>query len=191
MNKLAQWLRYGTVPVVVALAAIFLAGFATTAAAATPPQLNLRILLVGGGAGDPTTDAWVATLNSEGVPYTLATATGPYGSETVTLPALSSGTVGINGVGNFNGVVIADSPYAFAGGALNSLSAYESAFGVRQLDGYIYPSPALGLAAAGGGVLDGTTGTLTAAALATMPQLKGPVPFDTGTYGYPATTVAG
>jgi Putative Ig domain len=191
VNKLAQWLRYGSVLVVVALGAIFLAGFETTASAATPPQLNLRILLVGGGAGDPTTDAWQATLTSEGVPYTLATATGSYGSETVTLPALSSGTVGVNGVGNFNGVVIADSPYAFAGGALNSLFAYESAYGVRQLDGYIYPSSSLGLVPAGGGVLDGTTGTLTTAALAAMPQLKGPVPFDTGIYGYPATTVAG
>ncbi|HEY3607596.1 MAG TPA: putative Ig domain-containing protein, partial [Pseudonocardiaceae bacterium] len=172
--------------VITLLGAVSLAGFATTAAAATPPQLNLRILLVGGGTGDPTTDAWRATLDSEGVPYTLATATGPYGGETVTLPALSGGTTG-----NFNGVVIADSPAAFAAGALNPLFAYESAFGVRQLDGYMYPSPALGLTAAGGGVLDGTTGTLTATALAAMPQLRGPVPFDTGTYGYPATTVAG
>ncbi|HEX9336009.1 MAG TPA: hypothetical protein VF892_08985, partial [Pseudonocardiaceae bacterium] len=179
-------MRYGVVLVVVALGAIFLVGFEKAASAATPAQLNLRILLVGGGSGDPTTDAWQATLNSEGVPYTLATATGAYGGETVTLPTLSSGTVG-----NFNGVVIADSPYAFAGGALNSLYAYESAFGVRQVDGYMYPSPALGLTAVANGPLDGTTGTLTAPALAAMPQLRGPVPFDTGTYGYPATAVVG
>jgi len=186
VNKLAQWLRKCAVPVVTALGVTFLTGFGTSAAAATPPQLNLRILLVGGGSGDPTTDAWRAMLDSEGVPYTLVTATGPYGSETVTLPMLVNGAVG-----EFNGVVIADSPAAFAAGTLNPLSAYESTFGVRQLDGYMYPSPTLGLTAAGAGTLDGTTGTLAAAALANMAQLKGPVPFDTGTYGYPATVMPG
>ena len=37
-----------------------------------------------------------------------------------------------------------------------------------------------------GGALDGTTATLTAAGLAAFPELKGPIPFDTGTYGYAA-----
>ena len=41
------------------------------------------------------------------------------------------------------------------------------------------------------GALDGTTGTLTAAGLAAFPELKGPVPFDTGTFGYRATVNAG
>ena len=42
-----------------------------------------------------------------------------------------------------------------------------------------------------GGALDGTTGTLTAAGLAAFPELKGPVPFDTGTFGYGATVDTG
>ena len=55
----------------------------------------------------------------------------------------------------------------------------------------MYPSPALGVTDVTGGSLDGTTGTLTAAGLAAFPELKGPVPFDAGTYGYGATVDAG
>ena len=156
------------------------------AAAATPAQLNLKILLVGEGSSDVTTAAWQAALNSEGVPYTLVTATGSAGAETVTLPALSSGNVG-----NYNGVVIADSPTDYAAGALSALDTYESSFGVRQVDGYMFPSPALGVTDATSGALDNTAGTLTTAGLAAFPELKGSIPFDAGSFGYGATVVAG
>ena len=53
------------------------------------------------------------------------------------------------------------------------------------------PDPALGVTEAAGGALDGTTGTLTSAGLTAFPQLKGPVPFDTGSYGYGATVSSG
>ena len=154
-------------------------------AAATPPQLDLKVLLIGGGSGDPTTTAWQAALDNEGVAYTLVNATGALGSETVSLPALSSGTHGY-----FNGVVVADSPSDFAAGQLTGLDTYESTFHVRQLDGYMYPSPALGLTAAGAGAVTGTA-QLTPDALAQLPELKGPIPFETGTYGYPSTVTAG
>ena len=159
---------------------------ATAASAATAPTLNLKILLIGSGSADVTTAAWESALKSEGVAYTEVTATGTSPSETVTLPALSSGSTG-----NYNGVVIADSPTGFAPGALSALDTYESTFGVRQVDGYMYPDPALGVTEAAGGALDGTTGTLTSAGLAAFPQLKGPIPFDTGSYGYGATVTAG
>lgn len=147
-----------------------------------PAAVNLRILLIGEGPGDVTTAAWQAALTSEGVPYTLATATGTAPSKTVDLAALSSG-----GTGNYNGVVIAGSPADYAGGALSALDSYESSLGVRQVDGYMFPSPALGVTEVTGGPLDGTTGTLTEAGLAAFPELKGPVPFDSGSYGYGAT----
>jgi hypothetical protein len=161
---------------------------ATPSEAVAPPQLNVNILLIGYGSTDPTTAAWTAALNSEGVSYTTATATGTYGAETVTLPALTSGSVG-----NFNGVVFADGPSAFAAGQLTALYSYESTYQVRQLDGYAYPSPALGQTAAAGAstTLDNTDSTLTAAGLAGLPSLKGTVPFASGTYGVPATFVAG
>ncbi len=157
-----------------------------SAGAATPVTLDLKVLLIGTGSSDPTTAAWASALTSEGVPYTEVTATGAYGAETVTLPTLSAGSVG-----DYNGVVIADSPAALAAGQLSALDTYESTFSVRQIDGYMYPSPALGLTDASAGALDGTTGTLTAAGLSALPGLAGPVPFDTGTYGYPSTVVAG
>jgi hypothetical protein len=161
-------------------------GAQTAASAAGPPTLDLRVLLIGEGATDPTTAAWQAALTSEGVPFTLVTASGSAPSETVGLPALSSGSTG-----NYNGVVIADSPADYASGQLAALDAYESSFGVRQVDGYMFPSPALGVTDATGGALDGTTGTLTSAGLAAFPELKGPVPFDAGSYGYAATVDAG
>ncbi|HZM55169.1 MAG TPA: hypothetical protein VFC03_09120, partial [Acidimicrobiales bacterium] len=154
--------------------------------AAVPPTLNLNVLLIGTGSSDPTTAAWQSALSSEGVAYTSVTATGASGSETVALPALTTGSVG-----NFNGVVLADSPTAFAAGQLSALDTYESTYGVRQIDGYMYPSPALGLTDVSSGALDGTTAQLTPAGLAALPALKGTVPFDTGTYGAPATIDAG
>jgi len=155
------------------------------ASAATPAStLDLNVLLIGTGSSDPTTAAWQAALSNEGVPYTLATATGTYGSETVTLPTLSSGSTGY-----FNGVVIADSPAGFTAGQLTALDTYEATFGVNQIDGYTYPY--LGETEVSGGALDGTTATLTAAGLAALSALAGPIPFATGTYGYPSSVNAG
>jgi hypothetical protein len=161
---------------------------ANKAEGATPIQLNLKVLLVGSGPNDPTTSAWESALTSEGVPYTEVTAntSGGYGAYTAALPTLPS-TAG--SVGPYNGVVIADSPAAYAAGQLTSLFTYESLYGVRQIDGYTYPY--LGITDATSGALDGTTGTLTPAGLAALPELSGPVPFDTGTYGYGATVNPG
>src|SRR5664280_177383 len=155
-------------------------------AALAPPQLGLTVLLIGTGSTDPTTAAWQSALTSEGVAYKEVTSTGSYGAETVTLPALTNGSVG-----NFNGVVFADSPSAFASGQLTALFSYESSLHVRQIDGYSYPSPSLGQTDVTGGALDGTSAQLTASGLAGLPGLKGTVPFDTGTNGYPATVVTG
>ena len=161
-------------------------GAAGPASAGAPPTLDLKVLLIGNGSADPTTSAWQSVLDSEGVPYTLVTASGAVPSQTVTLPALSSGTTG-----NYNGVIIADDPADFASGQLSALDTYESNFGVRQVDGYTYPTSVLGLLEATGGALDGTTGTLSTAGLAAFPELKGPIPFDTGTYGFGATVNSG
>ena len=158
------------------------------AAAATPANtLNLKVLVIGGVGGalnDPTTAAWDAALTQEGVPYTEVDASGTLGSEIVGLPPLSSGTTG-----NYNGVVIADSPANFAAGALAPLFAYEAQFGVNQVDGYT--APFYGQTLVAGGALDGSIGTLSAAGMAALPSLAGPILFDTGTYGYSATVTPG
>ncbi len=159
------------------------------ASAASLPQLDLRVLLIGDSATQgSTTAAWQSTLSSDGVAYTLVTASGSYGSETVTLPTLSSGSTG-----NFNGVVIADAPAGLASGQLDTLFAYESQFGVRQIDGSAYPSPLLGQTAVANAnqTLDNTTSSLTPAGLAGLPALKGTLPFAAGTFGTPATANPG
>ena len=164
------------------------------ASAATPPTLDLKVLLIGEGTSangenstDVTTAAWESALTNEGVPYTEVDAIGSAPDETVTLPTLSSG-----GTGYYNAVVIADSPTDYAAGQLSALDTYESTFGVRQVDGYMFPNPALGVTyETGAGPLDGTTATLTSAGLAAFPELKGPVTFSTGTYGYPAAVNSG
>ena len=165
-----------------------LAASATGTATPAPPALNLKILLIGNGASDPTTAAWESALTNEGVPYTEvdATNTTTAGSWDVTLPALTTGTTG-----NFNGVVIADSPSDFAAGQLTSLDTYETQYNVRQLDGYVSPSSTLGVTDAAALAPDGTTSTLTAAGLAAFPSLAGSVTFATGSYAYPATVNAG
>src|ERR1035438_7815755 len=166
-----------TIGITIVLVATLVSVVARSAAAATPVQLNLNVLLIGTGSSDPTTAAWQSALSSEGVAYTSVTASGSFGAETVSLPALTTGSVG-----NFNGVVLADSPAGFAAGQLSALDTYESSYGVRQIDGYTYPIPAQGITEVSGGALDGTTATLTKAGLAALPGLKGTVPFDTGTY---------
>lgn len=161
-------------------------GLGSPATAAAPPQLDLRVLLIGQGDADATTAAWKAALTSQGVPFDLVTAGGSEGARTLVLPTLSDGDVG-----HYNGIVIADSPTDYPAAVLAPLFAYESAFGVRQLNGYMYPSPALGVTASSAGPRDGITARLTAAGLAQWPALKGPVPFDSGSYGFTATVTPG
>lgn len=172
---------------VAALAGASVTGLSAGASAAAGPTLALRVLLIGGGSGDPTTAAWESALSGEGVAYTEVTVSGAPGSETMTLPALISGSTG-----EFNGVVFADSPlYTFAAGQLTALDAYESAYGVRQIDGYVYPGASVGLTVVGSGALPVGNAQLTTAGLAALPELKGPVPIDTGTFGYETGVVPG
>ena len=160
------------------------------AATVTTTTLALRVLLIGepptANVADPTTSAWESALTTDGVQYTEVDAVGTAPNQTITLPTLSTGTTG-----NFNGVVFADTPADFAAGQLTALYAYESAFLVNQLDGYMFPDPALGATDTTPGALDGTIGALTTAGLGVFPELAGPVPFATGTYGYGATITSG
>jgi hypothetical protein len=148
-------------------------------------RLDLRVLLLGQPGNDPTTQAWTSALTKQGVPYTLVTAQGSPGSETVDLPNLTDPNDADHGL--FDGVVLTASEYFYAWPQLLPVFQYEGSFNVRQIDGYIYPGPEVGLDEATGGNISGTTATLTSAGLSTFPELKGPVPMDTGSYGYGST----
>jgi hypothetical protein len=175
-----------------AVCVLMLAGLVGVVASTTPAhaqsqQLDLRVLLIGQSGGDPVTEAWQNELTSEGVAYTLVLAEGSPGSETIDLPNLTDPNDSSHGL--YNGVVVIPSPYDFLSyDALLPVWQYESEFNVRQLDGYVYPNSALnGLTPASSGDLSGETLNLTSAGLAAFPALQGPVPLDSGTYGYPST----
>jgi hypothetical protein len=179
-----RWLALGVAAVLSTLGLAAVAGGASAAA----NTLDLKVLLIGDGNATIETAAWESALTQEGVPYTEADTTGTAPAETVTLPALTSNST----TGNFNAVVISGSPTDFATGALSALDTYEAAFGVRQIDGYMFPNPALGATDVTSGDVSGTTATLTAAGLTAFPELKGPVTFaNPGTFGYGATAGAG
>ena len=164
---------------------------AAGAATSMAPTLGLNVLLIGAPVTsplDPTTAAWESALTNEGVPYTEVDGVGATtGSWTVTLPALTTSAT----VGNFDAVVIADSPSYFAAGQLTALDTYEADFGIRQIDGYVYPITTEGDTDISTEVLDSTTATLTAAGLAALPSLEGTISFSAGTNGYPSTASAG
>ena len=177
--------------VAIPVAAFLGASPSVASSSSAASSIALRVLVIGAGASDPTTAAWEAALSNEGVAYTEVDAgtTLGVGNWTVALPSLTS--PGSSSEGLFDGVVLADEPTDLATGQLSPLFFYESAFDVRQIDGYIFPGPAVGLTEVSSGSLNATGATLTAAGLSTFPALKGPVPFDTGTWGYPATVTTG
>jgi hypothetical protein len=175
------------------MAAIILTGVTlvatgpTAAQADSSAQVDLRVLLIGLSSSDPVTQAWEAELTTEGVPYTLVL---PQGSS-LTLPALTDPDDPNHGL--YDGVVLIPSTYQFSWGTLAPVWNYESQFGVRQIDGYVYPAPALqgiGYDSSASENLSGTTTTLTAAGQAAFPALAGSVPLDASTYGYPSTVQA-
>jgi hypothetical protein len=188
----SKWLSTKLVLALVLFGVIAIPAPSASAASSTQ-TLALKVLLIGGpptgDTPDPTTVAWADALTSEGVPYTEVDGVGSYGSETVTLPTLSSSDTS----GNFNAVVLADTDAAFAAGQLDDLFTYEADFGIRQIDGNAYPDTTRGETIVSDPVttLDGTSGTITSAGLAAMPALIGIIPFDTGTYGDEATAGAG
>ena len=170
-----------------------LAASAMGAGTPAPPQTSLKLLLIGGGPSDIPTTAWASALTNEGVPFTEVNATNPTATAgSWQVPTGFTSTLTTGTTGNYNGVVIADNPANFTPGQLSGLYSYEGQYNVRQLDGSVsgFPSAPPNL-----GVANDTTGTsitatsenLTPAGATAFPGLSGSIPFDTGSYAYPAT----
>ena len=178
-----------------------LCGFATvgtapTTAEAQTRRVDLRVLVV--SAGDVGTAMIKAGLDEGMVPYTeidLTKSTRP-----VINAAFLADTQSLNTRrAKFQAVVLPnEAPTQLTAAEMTALDAFEREFKIRQLDAYVYPSPAVGMnwPANPGymGPLDGMTATVTTAAKAAgFNYLNGPVPFDNlspeifETYGYLAT----
>ena len=134
---------------------------------------------------DPTTAAWQSTLASEGVAYTAGHGLGVYGSETVTLPALTSGSSGQlqrRGHRRRPGRVRRRA-------AATPCSPTSPPSASARSTATAYPSPALGQTAVTGAsqTLDNTTAHSPRPAWPGCPASRGPIPFAAGTFGTPAT----
>ena len=174
--------------VVVALTAalLVLAGLLvpTGAQAAAGDRLDLRILVIGGGVGDPTTDAWVSELSRQGVPFDIVRPSSGQALPPLTNPADRNHA-------RYNGVVLGT--HASLLGDLAPVYAFERRFDVRQISAYEFPNPSVGLAYTGDNIAGPFTAQLTQAGKGAFNYLAGPVPLDDGSLAYDsydaATTV--
>lgn len=166
-----------------ALAGVLSAGSARAAG----QRVLLRVLVV--TSGDPATVALATELEREGIPYTKVQL-GASGRPTIDAAFLADAATG---TGRFQAVFLPNQTGGGLDGAeLSALAAYEAAYGVRQVNGYDWPSASLGLGAPTySGPLDGAAVTVSAAGLAgPFTYLKGSLAVDdvdkavTETYGY-------
>jgi hypothetical protein len=164
-------------------------GVALGAAAMSAPRVDLNVLIVTDGT--PWVQAIQQQLASEGVPTTVVDLTSS-SRPTITSSFLSGTLANGTPVGHFQGVVLPnDAPSQLSAAELSALASYETAFSVRQVDAYLYPTGNVGMnAPAYGGSLDGSQVTVTAAAKAdNFGYLKGTFSFEgtaggTTSYGY-------
>jgi hypothetical protein len=160
------------------------------AAAAGPPRIDLRVLVLTDGS------AWVEgirqELDTEGVPSTVVNLTDP-ARPAITAAFLADQLDDGTPHARFDGVVVPGSGVSPEEQAV--LAAFEAQFGIRQVDTFTFPSAAVGLSApAFAGSLDGVTATVTPAGLGdAFRYLTGPVTFEDNdpaigeSFGYLAT----
>ena len=168
-----------------AAATVGLVAQVASAAPGPTQRVDLKVLLVSSDGTEPSYLAWKQQLQSEGVPFddhVISTA------PRITAAALATGTTS----GRYQAIVFATDlvPLALNATERAAISSYEVAYGVRQVDAYVYPSPEEGLnypTAAGGMGTLGLAAALTPAGKTAFPYLVGPVSYEATDYGFLAT----
>ncbi|MFD0268356.1 hypothetical protein ACFVGY_17540 [Streptomyces sp. NPDC127106] len=164
---------------VAALVSVALPG-ASAQAAAVAPRIDLKVLVVDDGGS--SVEAITAELRDTGVPYTrvqLGSSSRP-----VIDAAFLSDTVDGRPRAKYQGVVLPnENPFGEGSAEMAALAAYETAYGIRQVDAYTWAHPGVGLEYTdnGGysGQLDGTQAAVTAAGTAgPFAYLGGQVSFE-------------
>jgi hypothetical protein len=146
------------------------------AAYAAGPRIDLVVLVV--SDGNSPVDAIEGQLKTEGVPYKKVDLTDP------NRPVINTGflqdTVGGAPRAKFQGVVLPNADPFSNPAELTALVNFEKQFGIRQIDGYVYPNAAVGLSAPTyAGPLDGTTANVSQTGLSgALRYLKGPIRFE-------------
>ncbi|MBV8987364.1 MAG: hypothetical protein JO372_02275 [Solirubrobacterales bacterium] len=160
----------------------------------------MKVLLLGTSTTEPDYQAWQAALKREGVPFDSIV--GPTSSRTAITASTLSDTLPdgtpegkyqaiIESIGGLTDCSTGTCVSDLSSAESSAIETYEQDFAVRQITGDVYPGASYGMnIPATSGALDGATGALTSDGLKTFPYLKGPVPMDTGTYGYEATPVS-
>ncbi|MBI3256839.1 MAG: hypothetical protein HYZ59_03535, partial [Actinobacteria bacterium] len=176
------------------LSAVLVAVPAQVQAATATLSMDMRVLVLSANGHEPAIEAWKAELTAEGVPFdTVVTSTAPPIDATL----LTSG----ENHGRYQAVVVAN-PELISCDAdpcastvtteeLTTLKSFETKFGVRQVDAYTYPTPAVGLNyPSAAGDMHGVVASLSTSGAAAFPYLVGPVPIE-HSYGYLATPAPG
>ena len=172
-----------------------LVGPGPVAAAAGPPRIDLRVLVLTDGS--PWVEGIREQLDAEGVPST-AVNLADTGRPEITAAFLADQLPDGTPHAKFDGVVL---PSATATGVTaaeqTALADFETQFGIREVDAFTFPSAAVGLSApVFAGSLDGVTTTATPAGLGdAFRYLTGPVAFEDNdtavgeSFGYLATAL--
>jgi hypothetical protein len=180
----------------VGIAAAMIVGLAVCggAAAAKGPAVEMRVLLLSATGVEPTFEAWRTTLEQDGVPFdaVVRSQSGP----------ITAGSLRNGARGRYQAVILATGELSYFGGSAfvsalspdewTALREYERTFGVRELDAYVYPSPAYGLnypnwaSPDAGGSQAGVIASLTNAGRSAFPYLAGRIEYDDA-WGYHAT----
>ncbi|MCX5407723.1 hypothetical protein OHA37_28140 [Streptomyces sp. NBC_00335] len=172
MNRLAA------VCLAAAIASVAVPGAAAQAAVA--PRVDLRVLVVDDGGS--SVEAITAELRDTGVPYTRIDLGS--GSRPVVNAAFLADTVDGRPRAKFQSVVLPnENPFGAGSAEMAALAAYETTYGIRQVDAYTWAHPGVGLEYTdnGGysGTLDGTQAAVTAAGQAgPFAYLGGQVAFE-------------
>ncbi|MFC9814398.1 hypothetical protein ACFVJM_20260 [Streptomyces virginiae] len=137
---------------------------ATAQAAVTPPRIDLKVLVVDDGGS--SVEAITAELRDTGVPYTRVQL-GSAGRPVINAAFLSD-TVDGRPRAKYQGVVLPnENPFGEGSAEMAALAAYETTYGIRQVDAYTWAHPGVGLEYTdnGGysGQLDGAQAAVTTA----------------------------
>src|SRR5437868_2709044 len=139
-------------------------------------RIDLQVLVITNGSSSVT--AVAEQLRTEGVPY--RTVDLRQSDRPVINEAFLSDTVDGAPRAKYQAVVLPNAvPFTNAAEA-TALAAYETKFGIRQLDAYVYPAGNVGLNAPGyAGPMDGASAAVSAGAQAdAFRYLKGPLKFE-------------
>ncbi|MCX5242493.1 hypothetical protein OG824_45580 [Streptomyces prunicolor] len=186
-----------TAAAVLAAAGLLVLGLeAPGASAADEPRIDLKVLVVDNG--DSPVEAIAAQLKSEGIPYTTVNLNDS-GRPTIDAAFLSD-TVDGTPRAKYQGVVLPnEAPFGTSSAEQTALDAYETTYGIPQVDAYTWAHPEVGLDyAAYSGALDGHEADVTADGKAGyFGYLDGPLTFEDNSssvqesYGFVATPRTG